>query len=207
MNRAGVRVLTSLAVIAVSMLALFQGWDIVRFSIASASLGPDAGGAETLRPWAADPGLAFSAQESLLTGQPDAGDVIGAQKRRDELAKLLAVRPLSSEYWLALAEMRLAADQSANKVAEAFELSVVTGADEDYVMSRRALFGLSNWEVLPAEVRKRAAADMVTARISDRKRDIIRMALSKKTEEVRRDIRAALQTEGVSQARLVAIGL
>ena len=67
--------------------------------------------------------------------------------------------------------------------------------------------GASHWGVLPADVRRRAAADLVAARFSDRKRDILRAALSEKTEKVRQDIRASLQAEGISEVRLAAIAL
>jgi hypothetical protein len=196
------RFLTVLAVVSLCALAVSRGWDIVRFSLADAGTGTEAD-----RPWVNASGLAFSAQESLLTNAPDTGDQNKALKRSSELTDILAVRPLSSEYWLSLAEMRLGADQPSSKVVEAFELSVLSGADEDYVMSRRGLFGLSNWEVLPAEVRKRAAADLVAAVISQRKRDVLRPVLSKKTDKVRQDIRAALQAGGISQPLLAAIGL
>ena len=207
MRGRAVRILTGLVVLEMGALAAYRGSDIVSFSIAEAGLSREAKAADRNRPWLNVSGLAFSARESLLKGAPGAGDQKAAEKRRDELIEILAVRPLSSEYWLALSETRLATRASISKAAEAFSLSVLTGADEDYVMSRRGLFGLLHWEVLPADVRRRAAADLVAARFSDRKRDILRAALSEKTEKVRQDIRTSLQAEGISEAQLAAIGL
>jgi hypothetical protein len=205
MRRRWVRFLTALVVVSISALALYRGSNIVRFGSADAGLGPDGKAADLHRPQVDVPGLAFSAQESML--QAEADDQNGAAKRREQLKDILAVRPLSSECWLALSEMRLTAGEPMGKVAEAFSLSVLTGVDEQGVMSRRGVFGLSHWEVLPAEIRKRAAADLVTAGVSDRKRNILQSALSKKAESVRRDIRTELQADGMSEARLANISL
>jgi hypothetical protein len=202
-----VRFLTALAVVSISALAMYRGSDIVRFALADAGRGPDGKTADADRPWVNVSGLAFSAQESLLKGEADAGDQKAAAKQREELKGILTVRPLSSEYWLALSEMRLATGEPISKVAEAFSLSVLTGADEDYVMSRRGVFGLLHWEVLPGDIRQRAAADLVAVSVTMRNSDILRAALFEKTEKIRQDIRAALQAEGISAAQLAAIGL
>ena len=197
-----VRFLTALAVVGLCALAVSRGWDIVRFSMADAGLQ-----AEAVRPWVAVSGLSFSAQESLLTDEADPGDEKRAQKRRNELTDILAVRPLSSEYWLALSEMRLVTLEPSNKVVEAFELSTLTGANEDYMMARRGVFGVSHWEVLPAEVRMRAATDLVAGPLSDRTVAKLRTALSGKTETVRQEIRTALEAEGLAPKELARISL
>ena len=202
-----VRFLTALAILCVCASVAYRGSDIVRFALADTGLGPDGRTADAGRPWVNVPGLAFSARESLLKGEADAGDRIAAEKQREEVADILAVRPSSSEYWLALSEMRLATAEPISKVAEAFSLSVLTGADEDYVMSRRGVFGLVHWEVLPGDIRQRAAADLVAVSVTMRNSDILRNALFEKTEKIRQDIRAALQSEGISAAQLAAIGL
>ena len=197
-----VRFLTALAVVGLCALAVSRGWDIVRFSMADAGLQ-----AEAVRPWVAVSGLSFSAQESLLTDEADPGDEKRAQKRRNELTDILAVRPLSSEYWLALSEIRLVTLEPSNKVVEAFELSTLTGANEDYMMARRGVFGVSHWEVLPAEVRMRAATDLVAGPLSDRTVAKLRTALSGKTETVRQEIRTALEAEGLAPKELARISL
>ena len=207
MRKRWVRFLTALAVLCICASAVYRGSDIVRFALADAGLGQDGKSADADRPWVNVPGLAFSAQESLFKGEADAGDQKGAGKQREEVADILAVRPLSSEYWLALSEKRLATGEPISKVAEAFSLSVLTGADEDYVMSRRGVFGLVHWQALPGDIRQRAAADLAAVSLTMKNSDILRAALIEKTEKIRQDIRASLQAEGISAAQLAAIGL
>jgi len=207
MRKRWVRFLTALAVLCICSSAVYRGSDIVRFALADAGLGQDGKSADADRPWVNVPGLAFSAQESLFKGEADAGDQKGAGKQREEVADILAVRPLSSEYWLALSEKRLATGEPISKVAEAFSLSVLTGADEDYVMSRRGVFGLVHWQALPGDIRQRAAADLAAVSLTMKNSDILRAALIEKTEKIRQDIRASLQAEGISAAQLAAIGL
>jgi hypothetical protein len=207
MRGRGLRFITALVVVGICALAMYRGSDIVRFGVADAGLGPEGKTADADRPWVNVPGLAFSAHESLLKGEGDSGDLKGAEKQREELKDILAVRPLSSEDWLALSEMRLVAGEPIGKVAEAFSLSVLTGTDEDLAMSRRGVFGLVHWEALPGDIRQRAAADLVAVLGAVKNSDILRAALYEKTEKFRQDIRTALQAEGISAAQLAAIGL
>src|SRR5579862_400877 len=207
MRKRWVRFLTALAVLCICASAVYRGSDIVRFALADAGAGPDGNSADADRPWVNVPRLAFSAQESLLKGEADVGDPKAAGKQREEVADILAVRPLSSKYWLAVSEMRLATAEPLSKVAEALSVSVLTGADEDYVMSRRGVFGLVHWEALPGDIRQRAAADLAAVSVTMKNGDILRAALIEKTDKNRQDIRAALQAEGISAAQLAAIGL
>jgi hypothetical protein len=204
------RFLTVLAVVGLCAPAVSRGWDIVRFSLADAGSGTEAD-----RPWVNASGLAFSAQESLLTNAPDDGDQNGALKRSSELTDILSVRPLSSEYWLSLAEIRLVTNQPSSKVVEAFALSILTGTNEGYLIARRGVFGASHWEGLPLEVRKRTATDLAAALVfhggatllSDRIKAKLGIVLSKTTEEVRQNIQTILQAEGLSREGLASIGL
>ena len=55
----------------------------------------------------------------------------------------MSVRPLSSDYWLLLADMRLQAGQPIAKVADAMRFSALTGANEHDVMVQRGT--MHNW--------------------------------------------------------------
>jgi hypothetical protein len=111
--------------------------DIVRFGVADAGRGPDGETAEADRPWVNVHGHAFSAQESLLKGEVDAGDQKATEKQREEPKNILAVRPLSLKYWLALAEMRSVTGERASKVVEAVRLSVLSSPNQHDVMVGR----------------------------------------------------------------------
>jgi hypothetical protein len=200
------RIFSAIAVVGVCGLAMSRGWDIVSFSMADPGLDPRVKRTEAIRPWIQVPGLAFSARESLLAFDVDPADENGARKQRNDLADILAVRPLSSEYWLSLATW-LVTDQPSTKLAEALTLSTLTGAREGHLMTKRGVFGVSRWEVLPPEIRKRTAAELAAVSLSSRETARLKGILSPKTEKVRQEIRTALQAEGFSPKVLAGIGL
>jgi hypothetical protein len=180
---------------------VWQGVGIVQFSTAKSKSVP-------LEPWSAVPGLAFAVQEATLTSVDDSSDDKAFQVRRDELAQILAIRPLSSYYWLQFAEARIETHEDLAKVVDALELSVITGPNEDYVMMQRGMFGVWVWERLPSEERDRTAADLAASRISDEKKVAwLWETLSEKTEQVRQEIRAALKAHGFADGKLERIGL
>ena len=202
-----VRFLTAIGIVGLCALVVPRGWDIVRFSMAANATVGSENRAEAVRPWNVVSGLAFSAREFSLTGLDESDDTNPALKRRDELTEILSLRPLSAERWLSLFEMRLATAEHSTKVEEAWGLSVLTGANEGYLMSERGLLGLLHWEVLPAEIQKRTASDLVARPPSDRRRARLRTILSEKTELVRQDIRMVLQAQGISPQGLAGFGL
>jgi hypothetical protein len=204
--RRWVRFLTALGVFSISALVVYRGSDIVRFGLADAGLGPNGKTADVDRPWVNVPGLAFSAQQSLLQSEADAGDQKATQKRREELKNILAVRPLSSKYWLALAEMRSVAGEHASKVVEAVRLSVLSGPNEHDVMVEREIFAVSHWELLPLELQQRTGADLAAEPLAETEIADLRLALAGKSEKTRNEILAVLQAERVSAKDLVAIG-
>ena len=206
MRRRWVRFLTALGVVSISALAVYRGADIVRFGLADARSGPDGKAANVDRPWVNVPGLAFSAQESLLQGEVAAGDQKATERQREELKNILAVRPLSSKYWLALAEKRSVTGERASKVVEAVRLSVLSGPNQHDVMVGREIFGVSHWELLPLELRQRAGADLAAEPLAETEIADLRLALAGKSEKTRNEILAVLQTEGVPAKDLVAIG-
>ena len=198
-----VRFLTALVVVSISALVVYRGSDIVRFGLADAGLGPDGKAADVDRPWVNVPGLAFSAQESLLKGEADAGD---QKAQREELKDILAVRPLSSKYWLALAEMQSFSGERAGKIVEAVRLSVLSGPNQHDVMVGREIFGVSHWELLPLELQQRTGADLAAGPLAESEIADLRLALAGKSEKTRNEILAVLQAEGVPAKDLVAIG-
>src|SRR4051794_8548306 len=120
LSRSSARVLMIVAVGALCGPAIFRGADIVRFSIADTQN-------ESVRRWVDVSGLAFSARESSMIYVDDRKDQTKIFKRRNEQIDILSVRPMSSEYWLWLSDMRSITGAPASKVAEALAFSVLTG--------------------------------------------------------------------------------
>jgi hypothetical protein len=205
MRLAEARLLTALAVIGLCGLAIFRGWDIVRFSHARAGLASHEHRADAVRRWMATPGLAATALEVPLTDP--VGPMDGARKRGDELTAILSVRPLSSMKWLSLASVRLITGQPFDK---ALALSWLTGPNEGYVMSQRGIFGLLQWEDLPSDAHKRVVRDFAGAILGDsmsvQEAGATTAVLATKSAETRREITELLRSEGISTAELARIG-
>lgn len=196
-----IRQVTALAIIGLCGWPLWQGYNVVRYTMAGSA-------PEALRPWFSVSGIAFDARENALTRVDDFADAATLRRQRDEIAGILAIRPLSSRYWLKLAEARVDDHDALAKVIDALELSVVTGPNEGYMITQRGLFGIWQWEELPPELQKRAVADLVARQnssannISDAKMAWLRETLAEKTEKVRQEIFRALQAQGFSTSRL-----
>jgi hypothetical protein len=208
-NLRGVWFLTALAVVGLCAVAVSRGWDIARFSAANAYVSDDDNQAQAVRPWIAASGLSFSARESSLTAIADPQDEDNLRIRRDEQTGILSVRPLSSKYWLMLSEMRLLTKEPISKAVEAFELAELTGSHEGYLMFPRGVYGVVHWEILPPELQRKVATDLVatTTPLTDGQKASLQKALSKKTEPVRQDVKTLLQAQGFSAKNLAAIGL
>lgn len=199
MRSRSIWLLTALIIVAICGWPVWKGFDLIRYSLADAK-------PEAVHPWDDVSGLAFAAREYALTSIDDSSDDKTIRKRRDELTEMLAIRPLSSYYWLELAESRIDAQEAPTKAVAALELSRLTGSNEGYLITERALFGIWRWEVLPAEVQTRAVADLVARQPSNRDLDWLRTTLSEKTEKVREEIRLALQAYGFSKRNFDRIG-
>jgi hypothetical protein len=200
MRSGNIRLLTAAAVIGLCVWPVWKGIDVIRFAMAGSQ-------PEAVRPWVDVSGVAFDAREAALTRTNDSSDDATIRKRRDEIAEILAIRPLSSYYWIQLAEARIDDHEPIAKALDALQLSEVTGPNEEYMITQRGLFGIWQWEVLPPEVQQRTIADLVAVRPSDPKAAWLKTTLAGKTEEVRQQIRSALQAQGLPQKEFDRIGL
>ncbi len=155
-----IRYSTALLVIAFCVWEGSRGYQIVSFNLATEDgAGSDKGNIDAARPWISSNGLAFAARAASLR-KPAAGDFQALVKHRDGLADMLTVKPLASSVWLSLAMARAATGQPPDKIATALVFSEVTGPNEGTIMAQRAIFAISRWEVLPQELRIRAADDV-----------------------------------------------
>ena len=194
------RLLTALAVVGMCIWPVWKGFDVTRFALAGSK-------AEAVLPWLDDAGVAFAAREDALTSINNSSDDATIRKRRDEIAEMLAIKPLSSFYWIQLAEARVDAHEPIAKALEALQLSEVTGPNEEYMITQRGMFGIWKWEVLPPDVQQRSIADLVSGYLSDTKLAWLKKTLAEKPEPVRQQIRSDLQTQGLSSTDLKRMGL
>ena len=143
-----------------------------------------------------------------MTVISDFSDERKVRQRRDDLIDILSIRPLSSQYWLLLAETGLNPVVPLSELTEALSLSALTGANEGVIMGRRALFGLSQWR-LPAELQTRAVTDLVAnpKPLSIEQISWLRQALADKAKTVRDTVRNELLRQGFSAKGASAIGL
>jgi len=88
-----IRLLTALAVVGICVWPVWKGFELIGYGMAGSK-------AEAVQPWVDVSGLAFDAREYALTPVDDSSDDKTIRKRRDELAEILAVRPLPSNNWL-----------------------------------------------------------------------------------------------------------
>jgi hypothetical protein len=205
------RLATAAVVIGLCAFTAWHGQNIVRFAWTVAGASAPAARAEAARPWTATPGLAGLALRASLSNVSDATDVAAVHAREETLTALLAVRPLSSADWLALAGARLVARESYDKVLAAFDLSSLTGPNEGGVMLRRGTFGLVQWEILPADARRRVIADLAGILLQTGVRDDelapAKNVLSVKSADTRREIAGLLGAEGVPAKDAARLGL
>ena len=158
--RAGIRLLTAIALIAICGFSVAQGWRIVHFSLATMNIDSSEKRAEITNAWRAVPGLASTALQADLTDEINPSDVMAANRRREALSAILSIKPLSSMDWLSLSGMQLVTDQPMEQVLESLKLSTLTGPNEGYVMAERAIFAVSLWEALSPDLKSRVAIDM-----------------------------------------------
>jgi hypothetical protein len=201
--RAGIRLLTAIALIAMSGLSVAQGWRIVHFSLATMNIDSSEKRAEITNAWRAVPGLASIALQADLTDEINPSDMMVAYRRRAILSELLSIRPLSSMDWFSLSGMQLATDQPMKDVLASLKLSMLTGPNEASVMTKRGVFGVSLWESLSPELKSRVAYDLSPTLFprspaEGAEHGKLRAALSAKPEHVRKEIREALLATGLS---------
>jgi hypothetical protein len=201
--RAGIRLLTAIALIAMSGLSVAQGWRIVHFSLATMNIDSSEKRAEITNAWRAVPGLASIALQADLTDEINPSDMMVAYRRRAILSELLSIRPLSSVDWFSLSGMQLVTNQSMEDVLASLKLSMLTGPNEGYVMTKRGVFGVSLWESLSPDLKSRVAYDLGPTLFPHSPAEgaeggKLRAALSAKPEHVRKEIREALLATGLS---------
>jgi hypothetical protein len=192
-----IRFCTAIMLIAICAFSVARGFSFVRFSLAIKTVDLDENRAATIHAWTAVQGVASAALQSQLPKKVDPSDLKEANSRREALAEILSIQPLSSMDWLSLSGMQLMTDQPMEQVFGTLVLSVMTGPNEGYVMADRGIFEVSLWEVLSPDLKRRAAMDL-TAEDIIRKNEKLRATLDAKPVGVRNEVRTAVLTTGLA---------
>jgi hypothetical protein len=194
--RADIRLWTAIAVIGICGCAAVWGSDIVQFSLATANIDSSENRESILKGWIAVPEVGTAALRAELSEKIDASDSQAAHNRREALARIVAIQPLSPISWMLLSAMQLVTDQPMEQVFDGLELSMVTGPNEGYLMSERGIYGVSLWPRLPADLKRRVANDLTAAVIIGN--SAFRATLSAQPDGVRDELRAAMLATGLS---------
>jgi hypothetical protein len=201
--RVDIRLLTAIAIIGICLFSVAWGWRIVHFSLAMANIASSEKRADIINSWGSVTGVASRALQAELTDKIDTSDAKAVNSRRAALASILAIEPLNSADWLSLSGLQFVTDQPMEQVFDSLELAVLTGPNEGHIMAERAIFALSLWERLPPDLKSHVATDL-TPIIFPRtpaegaEGEKFRAVLATKPERVRKELRDALVTSGVS---------
>jgi len=192
--RADIRFWTALTMIGFCAFAVVRGLSIVHFSFAMANISSSENRAEIIHTWTTVPGVGSAALQSQLKERID--DLKAVNRRREALAAVLSIKPLSSIDWLSLSGLQLITDQPMDQVFGSLVLSVMTGPNEGYVMAERGMFGVSLWEDLPPDLKRHVIIDLAAGETPEYGK--FQAVLSTKSVAVRNEIRTAILATGVS---------
>ena len=196
MIRATIRLLTAIALIVMSGIAVTQGWGIVRFFLASTNIVSAEKRARIGDASRATSGVTSTALKDELADETNRSDMIAPYHRRELLSAILSIEPLSSMDWLSLSKAELMTQQPREDVFGSLELSMLTGPNEGYVMAERGIYGVSLWQRLSPGLKRRVAADLAVDEYPDILK--IRAFVSAQPEQVRIELREALSGGGLS---------
>jgi len=194
--RADIRFWTAITVIGFCAFAVVRGLSIVQFSLAMANISSSENRAVIIHTWTTVPGVASAALKSQLKEKIDPSDLKAATSRREALAEILSIKPLSSIDWLSLSGLQLITDQPMDQVFGSLVLSTMTGPNEGYVMAERGMFGVSLWEDLPPELKRHVIIDLAAGEVPEYGK--IRAVLSAKSVAAQNELRAAILATGAS---------
>ena len=165
--RADIRFWTAIALIGICGFSVARGWRIVHFSLAMANIDSSEKRAEIVNTWSSAADVASAALRAELTEKINISDSKAANSRREVLSSLVAIAPMSSVDWLSLSGVQLVTDQPMEQVFGSLELSMVTGPNEGYVMTTRGIYGVSLWERLSPDLKRRVAIDLAEGETTD----------------------------------------
>jgi hypothetical protein len=196
---------TAVVMIGICGFSVATGLDIVRFSLAR--IDPAERRAEIINRWSSAPDVASRALQADLAYQIDPSDQKAANHRRQTLSTLVSIKPMSSYDWLSLSGLQFITDRPMEQVFDSLELSMLTGPNEGYVMGERAVFAVSLWERLPADLKSHAALDvasMMSPRTPAEGEQVgkFQAVLATEPDWVRNELREALVGTGLAPKQI-----
>jgi hypothetical protein len=191
---ADIRFWTAIALIGICGFSITRGWTIVHFSLTTANIDVFESLAEVFNPWTAVPEVASAALQAELKEEINISDPKAAKGRRETFSLILSIKPSSSYGWLSLSSLQWVTHQPMEQVLGSLKLSVLTGPNEGYVMAERGIFGLSQWENLSPDLKRRVVIDIARAEMNEK----FRTALSAQPVKVQNELREALLATGLS---------
>jgi hypothetical protein len=176
---------------------------LARFSLATMNVESAEKRAEIVKRWGTTAGVASTALQIGLSDKIDVADQKAANRQREALAEILAIKPLSSRDWLALSGLQLITDQPMDDVLESLKLSTLTGPNEGNVMVDRGIYGVSLWLSLSPELKGRVANDLLAVLFprtpaEGAEAGKLQALVSAQPQRVRKELREALLAVGVS---------
>jgi hypothetical protein len=187
---------TAIIVAGICAFSVVRGLSILNFSLDLANIASLENRAETIHTWTAVPAIASAALQTELKQKLNSSDLNDANSRREALATLLSIKPLSSTDWLILSGIQLTTDQPLEQVLATLMLSTITGPNEGYVMADRGTFSVSLWEYLSPDLKRHSVMDLAAGETNDTGK--LRAVLSVKSETVRNELRTAILSTGLS---------
>ena len=168
------------------------------FSLATASIDSSEKRAEIINRWTSVPEVASAALQAELRQKVDISDPKAANSRREALSSILSIKPLSSVDWLSLSVLQRVTDQPMEQVLGSLKLSMMTGPNEGNVMADRGIFGVSIWDSLSSDLKRRAAR--IWLRRTNRTKNF--RPFFPQNPRVRNEVREALLATGFRRKRL-----
>jgi hypothetical protein len=202
--RANIRLSTAIALIGICGFAVVRGWGIVHFSLVMATIDSSKERAAIIDTWTRAAGVASTALQAELKEKIDTSDPKAVDSRREALSSILSIKPLSSLDWLSLSVMQLGMGRPMEQAVRSLKLSMLTGPNEGYIMTKRGTFGASIWESLSPDLKKRVATDLAAGDLYAVEKAV--GVLSAKPERVRNEIRAAIRDTGLSAKEIERLG-
>jgi hypothetical protein len=203
------RLVTMFCVLAVCGFALARGWQVASFAAAEPELRRAKAGSAAYLAWRDVPGVSAAALTDAMVASP--GQPTDPAERSARLAEILATRPLSAIDWLALAGTRVATKAPWDRVVAALTMSYLTGPNEGAAMLQRGLFGVIEWDDLPAAARAQTIRDLAGtldgSETSEAAFSLIKGAIASRTPAARAEIAAMLGSEQIPAAKLARVGL
>ena len=186
---------TALLILLASAFAITKGFEVVGFSIATRRAVSDEDRSDAIKPWMTTSGLSYAAREAHLRAVAGSKNPPSTADVGEEIAAILAARPLSSTYWISAAALSFSMGRS-ERAKKELMMSIVTGPNEGEVMGRRGAAAVLLWEILPDDLRQSAVSDLALVNLTPGERAQIAYGIGMQSPQARQRIKETLVSSG-----------